>query len=180
MFDTANYKKEMNLALDRFKDELKKVRTGRAHPDMLANVKVEAYGQWMPLNQVANITISGGTMLLVTPYDPSTIPGISNAIRSDSSLGLNPSDDGRVVRVPIPPLTEERRKEIVKTTSKSVEDAKVKIRNIREDARKTIKTAELPEDTQKRAEKEIDDLTKSFNDQIDSAFKKKEADIMQI
>ena len=113
MFDTNDYKKEMEDVISRFKDEMKKVRTGRAHPDMLAGIKVEAYGQWIPLNQVANVTVSGATMLLVTPYDPSTIPGISNAIRSDSTLGLNPSDDGRVVRVPIPPLTEERRKEIV-------------------------------------------------------------------
>ena len=180
MFDTANYKKEMTASLDRFKEELKKVRTGRAHPDMLAGVKVEAYGQWMPLNQVANVTVSGGTMLLVTPYDPSTIPGISNAIRSDSSLGLNPSDDGRVVRVPIPPLTEERRKEIVKTASKSVEDAKVKIRSIREDARKDLKALELPEDAKKRAEKDIDALTKDMSDQIDAAFAAKEKDIVQI
>ena len=180
MFDTADYKTEMEGTIEKFKEEMKKVRTGRAHPDMLMGVKVEAYGQWMPLNQVANITISGGTMLLVTPYDPSTIPAISNAIRSDTSLGLNPSDDGRVVRVPIPPLTEERRKEIVKTASKSVEDAKVKIRNIREDARKDIKAAELPEDARKRAEKSVDDLTKEYNDKIDSAFKDKEKEIMQI
>ena len=170
----------MTATLDRFKDELKKVRTGRAHPDMLAGVKVEAYGQWMPLNQVANVTVSGGTMLLVTPYDPSTIPGISNAIRSDSSLGLNPADDGRVIRVPIPPLTEERRKEIVKTASKFVEESKVKVRNVREDARKDLKSAELPEDAKKRAEKSIDDLTKEYNDKIDSFFKEKEAEIMQI
>lgn len=180
MFDTSDYKKAMEDVIVRFKDEMKKVRTGRAHPDMLAGVKVEAYGQWMPLNQVANVTVSGATMLLVTPYDPSTIPGISNAIRSDTTLGLNPSDDGRVVRVPIPPLTEERRKEIVKTASKSVEESKVKIRNVREDARKDVKSAELPEDAKKRAEKAIDDLTKEFNDRIDTEFKVKEKEIMSI
>ncbi len=180
MFDTSEYQTAMESSLAKFKDDMKKVRTGRAHPDMLAGIKVEAYGQWMPLNQVANITVSGGTMLLVTPYDPSTIPAISNAIRSDSTLGLNPSDDGRVVRVPIPPLTEERRKDIVKTVSGSVEDAKVKIRGIREDARKDLKTLELPEDAKKRAEKSIDDLTKDYNDKIDAAFKDKEKDIMQI
>ena len=180
MFDTNDYKKEMEDVISRFKDEMKKVRTGRAHPDMLAGIKVEAYGQWMPLNQVANVTVSGATMLLVTPYDPSTIPGISNAIRSDSTLGLNPSDDGRVVRVPIPPLTEERRKEIVKTASKSVEESKVKIRNVREDARKDIKAAELPEDAKKRAEKSIDDLTKEYNDRVDAEFKIKEKEIMSI
>ena len=180
MFDTNDYKKEMEDVISRFKDEMKKVRTGRAHPDMLAGIKVEAYGQWMPLNQVANVTVSGATMLLVTPYDPSTIPGISNAIRSDSTLGLNPSDDGRVVRVPIPPLTEERRKEIVKPASKSVEESKVKIRNVREDARKDIKAAELPEDAKKRAEKSIDDLTKEYNDRVDAEFKIKEKEIMSI
>lgn len=180
MFDTSDYKTEMEKAFDKFKDDMKKVRTGRAHPDMLMGVKVEAYGQWMPLNQVANTTASGATMLLVTPYDPSTIPAITSAIRADNTLGLNPSDDGRVVRVPIPPLTEERRKDIVKTASKSVEDAKVKVRNIREDARKDLKAAELPEDAKKRAEKSIDDLTKEYNDKIDTAFKDKEKEIMQI
>lgn len=180
MFDTSDYKTEMESVIEKFKDEMKKVRTGRAHPDMLSGVKVEAYGQWMPLNQVANVTVSGATMLLVTPYDPSTIPGISNAIRSDTSLGLNPADDGRVVRVPIPPLTEERRKEIVKTASKSVEDAKVRLRNIREDARKDLKALDLPEDAKKRAEKSIDDLTKDFSDRVESAFAEKEAEIMKI
>lgn len=180
MFETDPYKSQMDEIISKFKDELKKVRTGRAHPDMLSGVKVEAYGQWMPLNQVANVVASGGTMLLVTPYDPSTIPGISNAIRSDSTLGLNPSDDGRVVRVPIPPLTEERRKEIVKSASKFVEDSKVRIRNVREDARKDLKSAELPEDSKKRAEKTIDDLTKEYSDKIDSEFKLKEAEIMSI
>lgn len=180
MFDDSEYRTAMEAATVRFQDELKKVRTGRAHPDMLANVKVEAYGQFMPLNQVANVTASGGTMLQVTPFDPSTIQAITAAIRNDASLGLNPSDDGRVVRVPVPPLTEERRKEIVKTTSSKVEDAKVAIRNIREDARKELKTAELPEDIKKRAEKDVDELTKLFVSKIDDAFKVKSAEIMAI
>lgn len=180
MFDTKEEKSKMESVLNRFNDEMKKVRTGRAHPDMLAGVKVEAYGQFMPLNQVANVTISDATMLLVTPFDPSNIGNIENAIRSDSTLGLNPSDDGRVVRVPIPPLTEERRREIVKTASEKVEESKVAIRNVREDARKDIKEAKLPEDATKRAEKEIDDLTKEYSDKIDVAFKTKEAEIMKI
>ncbi|MBR3368367.1 ribosome recycling factor [Candidatus Saccharibacteria bacterium] len=180
MFDSSEYKTKMNAVIERFKDEMKKVRTGRAHPDMLTNVKVEAYGQWMPLNQVANVTAQGGTMLLITPFDPSNIANITASIRNDQSLGLNPSDDGHVVRVPIPPLTEERRKEIVKTTSQKVEESKVQIRNIREDARKELKTADLPEDVRKRGEKEVDDLTKSFTDQIDKEFKEKEAEIMKI
>lgn len=180
MFDDREYRSAMEAKLARFQDELKKVRTGRAHSDMLANVKVEAYGQFMPLNQVANVTPSGGTMLVVTPFDPSNIQAISAAIRSDATLGLNPSDDGKVVRVPVPPLTEERRKEIVKTTSSKVEEAKVAIRNVREDARKELKTSELPEDTKKKAEKSIDELTKTYIDKIDAAFKEKSAEIMAI
>ena len=178
--DTNEEKRKMEAALERFQGEMSKVRTGRAHPDMLAGVKVEAYGQFMPLNQVANVTVSDATLLLVTPFDPATINNINSAIRADQALGLNPADDGRVIRVPVPPLTEERRKEIVKTASGKVEEAKVAIRNIREDARKDLKAAELPEDDKKRAEKEIDELTKSYSDKIDELFKAKEAEIMKI
>lgn len=180
MFDTNEEKLAMDKAVERFKDEMKKVRTGRAHPDMLGGIKVEAYGQFMPLNQVANVTVSDATMLLVTPFDPGNINNIESAIRADSTLGLNPADDGRVIRVPIPPLTEERRREIVKTASEKVESAKVAIRNIREDARKDIKEAKLPEDARKRAEKEIDDMTREYTDKIDAEFKAKEAEIMKI
>lgn len=180
MFDSKEYKVAMEKVIDRFKTELTKIRTGRAHPDMLSGVKVEAYGQFMPLNQVANVTIGDATLLLITPFDPANIANITAAIRADQTLGLNPSDDGRLIRVPVPPLTEERRKEIVKTASTKVEDAKVGLRNVREDARKEIKSAELPEDITKRAEKEIDDLTKDFSTQVDALFKIKEAEIMKI
>lgn len=181
MFDTKKERQAMEEALARFNDEMKKVRTGRAHPDMLASIKVEAYGQFMPLNQVANVTASDGTMLMVTPFDPSTLQAIAAAIRNDQALGLNPADDGRVIRVPIPPLTEERRKEIVKTASTKVEQAKIAIRNVREDARKELKAAEdLGEDVKKRAEKEVDELTKEFTDKIEAAFKAKTEEIMKI
>lgn len=181
MFDTNEDRKKMTGALDRFEGEMKKVRTGRAHPDMLSGIKVEMYGQFMPLNQVANVTAADATLLVITPFDPSGIQAIVAAIRADQSLGLNPADDGRVVRVPIPPLTEERRKEIVKNASARVEEAKVAIRNIREDARKAIKNAtDMGEDVKKRAEKEIDDLTKEFSDKIDAAFKAKSEEIMKL
>lgn len=180
MFDDSEYKQAMEAAITRFQDAMKKVRTGRAHPDMLMNVKVEAYGQFMPLNQVANITAQGATMLLVTPFDPTNIQAIAKAIRDDQTLGLNPSDDGHVVRVPVPALTEERRKEIVKQASSEVEKAKIAIRNVREDARKELKSAELPEDVVKKAEKSIDDLTKTYTDKIDSLFKAKSDEIMSI
>ncbi len=181
MFDTNEDRNKMNAVIERFKDEMKKVRTGRAHPDMLSSIKVEAYGQMMPLNQVANVTAADATMLVITPFDPANLQPIANAIRIDQTLGLNPADDGRIVRVPIPPLTEERRKEIVKNASEKVENAKVALRNIREDARKAVKAAtDLSEDVKKRAEKEIDDLTKEFTDKIDAEFKAKSEEIMKI
>lgn len=180
MFDDGEYRAKMENVITRFQGEMKKVRTGRAHPDMLMNIKVEAYGEFMPLNQVANVTTADATMLLVTPFDPSNIQNISAAIRSDQTLSLNPSDDGRVVRVPVPPLTEERRREIVKIASTKVEEAKVAIRNIREEARKELKTAELPEDVTKKAEKSVDELTKEYSNKIDALFKEKSAEIMAI
>ena len=181
MFDTNEDRKKMEAVIERFKNEMKKVRTGRAHPDMLSGVKVEVYGQFMPLNQAANITAADATLLVITPFDPANIQAIAAAIRADQSLGLNPADDGRVIRVPIPALTEERRKEIVKNASTKVEEAKVAIRNIREDARKAIKNAsEMSEDVKKRAEKDIDELTKEFSDKVDAEFKTKTEEIMKL
>ena len=181
MFDIKEDRKKMDEVIGRFKDEMKKVRTGRAHPDMLSGIKVEIYGQFMPLNQVANITAADATLLVITPFDPANIQAIASSIRADQSLGLNPADDGRVIRVPIPPLTEERRKEIVKNASSKVENAKVAIRNIREDARKAVKVAEeMSEDIKKRAEKEIDELTKEFTDKVDAEFKNKSDEIMKL
>ena len=181
MFDIKEDRKKMEETIERFKDEMKKVRTGRAHPDMLSGIKVEVYGQFMPLNQAANITAADATLLVVTPFDPANIAAIESAIRADQSLGLNPADDGRVIRVPIPALTEERRKEIVKNASTKVENAKVAIRNIREDARKAVKIAEeMSEDVKKRAEKEIDELTKEFTDKVDTEFKNKSDEIMKL
>lgn len=181
MFDSKEYRKSMDEIVDRFKDEMKKVRTGRAHPDMLTSVKVEAYGQYMPLNQVANVTVSDATMLLVTPFDPSTIQAISSAIQADKTLALNPADDGHMIRVPVPSLTEERRREIVKNTSSKVEEAKVRLRAVRDDARKELKEAkDLPEDTKKRGEKEMDEMIKDYSAKIDELFKEKEKEIMSI
>ncbi len=181
MFDIKEDRKKMEDTIERFRAEMKKVRTGRAHPDMLSGIKVEVYGQFMPLNQAANITAADATMLVVTPFDPANIAAIESAIRADQALGLNPADDGRVIRVPIPPLTEERRKEIVKNASEKVENAKIAIRNVREDARKAVKIAsEMSEDVKKRAEKEIDELTKEFSDKVEAEFKAKSDEIMKI
>lgn len=184
MFDQKPYETRFEAAITRFEDELKKVRTGRAHPSMLDAVRVEAYGQLMPLNQVANVMAPEPQMLTVTPFDPSTIADISAAIRNDQTLGLNPSDDGRLIRVPIPALTEERRKQIAKQASEKVEEAKIALRAVRQDAIKEVKrlkdAKELSEDDQKRAEKSVDDMTATFTARVDELFKQKEADILTI
>ncbi len=184
MFDTDTYELKMTGALEHFEDELKKVRTGRAHPSMLDGIKVEMYGTMMPLNQAANITAPEPQMLQITPFDPSSIQPIAAAIRNDQSLGFNPSDDGRIVRVPVPPLTEERRKLLVKQTGEKVEEARIALRNIRQDAFKDAKrkkdTKELSEDDVKAVEKEIDKLMAQYQEKIEAAFKAKEQDILTI
>ena len=184
MFDTKLYEEKFELALAHFEDELKKVRTGRAHAGMLESVRVEVYGSLMPLNQVANITAPEAQMLTVSPFDPGNIQVIAAAIRSDQTLGFNPSDDGRVIRVPVPPLTEERRKLLVKQTSEKVEDTRIALRNIRQDAIKDARrkkdAKELSEDDVKRIEKGIDDDIAGYNSRIDELFKAKEKDILTI
>lgn len=184
MFDTKPYDDRFQSAVSHFEDELKKVRTGRAHPSMLDSIHVEAYGQKMPLNQVANVVAPEPQLVTITPFDPTNLQAIAAAIRADQSLGLNPSDDGRIVRVPIPPLTEERRKLIVKQTSEKVEEAKIALRNVRQDAFKEIKrrkdAKELSEDDQKRAEKLIDDAMAAVSAHVDALFKDKEKEILTI
>jgi ribosome recycling factor len=184
MFKTDAYKSKMEQAVQHFRDDLKKIRTGRAHPAMLESVMVEAYGTRLPLNQTANITAPEPQMLQVTPFDPSQMQAIAAAIRNDQSLGFNPSDDGRVVRVPVPPLTEERRKQLIKQAGEKVEDARIALRNIRQDALKEAKrkkeAKELSEDDVKRAEKEIDHMMSEYQGEIEAGLRAKEKDILTI
>lgn len=184
MFDLKPYESRFTAAVSHFVDELKKVRTGRAHPSMLDSIQVEVYGQKMPLNQVANVMAPEPQMLTITPFDPSNIQAVAAAIRADQTLGLNPSDDGRLIRAPIPALTEERRKQIVKQTSEKVEEARIALRTIRQDALKDAKKAkdakEISEDDLKRVEKLVEDLMATYNANIDSAFKDKEKEILTI
>lgn len=184
MFDTDLYELKMTEALERFENELKKVRTGRAHPAMLDSILVEVYGTRVPLNQAANVSAPEAQMILVTPFDPSNITLIVAAIRDDQSLGFNPSDDGRVVRVPVPSLTEERRKQIVKQTGDKVEEARIGVRNVRQDALKDLKrkkdAKEMSEDDASRAEKEIERLVGDYNEKIETIFKEKEKEILTI
>ena len=184
MFNQKQYEDRFESTVLHFEDELKKVRTGRAHPTMLDSILVEAYGAKVPLNQVANVTSPEAQLLTITPFDPGNIQNVVAAIRNDQSLGLNPSDDGRLIRVPIPPLTEERRKQIVKQTSEKVEEARIGLRNVRQDAFKDIKrlkdAKEMSEDDQKRSEKAIDDIVASSNSRLDAAFKEKEKEILTL
>ena len=182
--DTSIYDQKFEAVVAHFAEEAKKVRTGRAHPDMLSGVRVEVYGTKMPLNQVASITAPEASQIVVTPFDPANLHAISNAISSDQSLGFNPSDDGRNVRVPIPPLTEERRREIAKSLNAKIEEARVALRGIRDDARKAAKVAkaakQITEDDQERIEKGIDDSVAKANDKIAAITKDKEKEIMTI
>jgi ribosome recycling factor len=184
MFDTDSYELKMDGALEHFVAELGKIRTGRAHPGMLDGITVEVYGAQMPLNQVANVTAPEAQLLQITPFDPSTIQQIAAAIRNDQSLGLNPSDDGRVVRVPVPALTEERRKQLVKQASEKVEEARIALRNVRQDGLKDVRhkkeNKELSEDDVKRVEKEFDRLMAEYQGKIEKILKAKEKDILTL
>lgn len=182
--DIKPYQEKMNQAFVHFEAELKKVRTGRAHASMLDNVVVPAYGTTMPLNQVANVTAPEAQLIQVTPFDPGNIQAIASAIRDNPSLGLNPSDDGRVVRVPIPALTEERRREYVKQLGGKVEDCMVALRGVRRDAIDAINQAKkdksIGEDDAKRLEKQVDELLAAMKAKVDAAAKAKETEIMTV
>lgn len=184
MFDTDKYELKMQGALEHFNAELGKIRTGRAHPGMLDSIKVEAYGAEMPLNQVANVTAPEAQLLQITPFEPANIQKIAAAIRNDQSLGLNPSDDGRVIRVPIPPLTEERRRQLVKQASEKLEDTRIVLRTVRQDGIKDAKrmkdAKEISEDDLKLVEKEFDRLMNESQAKLEEAFKAKEKDILTL
>lgn len=177
-------KKKFDNAVEHFKEELKKIRTGRAHASMLDSVMVEVYGTEMPLNQTATVSAPEAQLLQITPFDPNNIQAISAAIRNNPGLGLNPSDDGRIVRVPIPPLTEERRREIAKQLGGKVEDANISLRNIRRDAFDAVTAAkkdkQIGEDDAKRLEKQVDDAMATVRNDIDALAKSKETDIMTV
>jgi ribosome recycling factor len=171
-------------AVSHFQDELKKVRTGRAHAGMLDGVTVEAYGTHMPLNQVSTISAPEAQLLQITPFDPTNLQAIAAAIRDNQSLGLNPMDDGHVVRVPIPPLTEERRREIVKQLGTKTEDTMIALRNVRHEAISAIdrfkKDKEIGEDEAKRLEKQVDDGMNQAKAEVDAATKAKEHEILSL
>ncbi len=179
----AKTKEKMEKCLDSLERDYKAVRAGRANPAVLDRVVVDYYGCPTPLNQMAAISVPEPRMLMVQPWDASTLREIEKAINV-AEIGINPSNDGKVIRLAFPPLTEERRKELVKEISKRAEEAKVAIRNVRRDAmdslKKLKKDNEITEDDLKDGEKKLQDITDSYVKQTDEMEKNKEEEILSI
>ncbi len=177
-------KSKFQQAVEHFRDEMKKLRTGRASAGMLDGVVVTAYGTPMPLIQVATVTVPEAQLIQITPFDPANLPAISSAIRENPSLGMNPMDDGRVVRVPVPPLNEERRRDIVKILGGKTEDCMITLRNIRHDAMDTIDKAKkdktIGEDDAKRLQKQVDEAMNSARADVEATAKAKENEILTL
>jgi len=179
----AESEQKMKNAIDAVKREFAKLRAGKATPALLEGVRVEAYGQSTPLNQVGTVGAPEPRLLVVQPWDKSLIGSIEKAIRA-ADLGLNPSNDGQVIRVPIPPLTEERRKELVKFAKHAAEEGRVAVRNARRDAndalKKALKDGKLTEDEDKRGHGRIQELTDRHVKEIDGILAAKEKEILAI
>ena len=185
--DFSEVKKEVQTktekTADRLKEELASIRAGRANPSLLDRITVEAYGQQTPLNQITGITAPEARLLTIQPWDASLIPAIEKEILK-SDLGLNPSNDGKLIRLAIPALTEERRKEMIKVVGKDAEQSKVAIRNVRRDAidliKKAEKNKEISEDDQKDYEEEIQKIIDAAVKNIDAIAKAKEDELLEI
>jgi len=179
----AQAKTRMSKALEDFRHELATVRTGRASASLLEHIKVEYYGTPTPLNQVATLGVPEPSLLTVQPWDPSLLGVIDKAIRS-SDLGLNPVNDGKILRVPIPPLTEERRKELVKHLHKVLENHRTAIRNIRresnEELKRLLKDKKISEDEEKRALDDVQKLTDESIEKLDAQGTSKEKEILEM
>ena len=177
----AEVNKRMNTVIEHLKHELAGVRTGRASVGILDAVHVEAYGSKMPLNQLASMSIPEPTMIVAQPFDPSQLGAIEKAIRA-SDLGLNPSNDGKVVRIPIPPLTEERRKELSRHVHKVSEENRNSVRIVRRDAnerlKKLLKDHKISEDDERKGLDEVQKLTDNHVKQIDELQKKKDQELL--
>ncbi len=173
----------MKKSLETLSHNLAKLRTGRAHPSILEAISVSFYGNLTPLSQVASVTIEDARTLLVTPWDKSMVQAIDKAIRI-CDLGLNPATSGSAIRVPLPPLTEERRKELVKHVKSEAEEARIGVRNIRRDAnaeaKQLLKAKKITEDDERRSEESIQKLTDRFVADIDKLITVKETELMQV
>jgi len=173
----------MTKSIEAFKVELTKIRTGRAHPSLLNHITVDFYGSEVPIGQAANITVEDARTLAVTPWDKSMVAIIEKAILT-SDLGLNPSTAGLVVRVPMPPLTEERRKELVKVVRELAENSRVAVRNIRRDGNSELKTLakdkDISEDEEHKGQDLVQQVTNQATDEIESLLQTKEKELMEI
>ena len=175
----SDVKKRMEGAIEALKKEFSGLRTGRAHPSLLDNVKVDAYGAMTPLSQCGNVTAPEARSLSVSVWDTNLVKAVEKGI-VEAELGLNPMSEGNVIRINIPELTEERRKEIAKIASNYGEAAKVSVRNVRRDGMDSIKKISLPEDDERRANDEIQKFTDEFVKQIDELMSAKEADLLKV
>jgi ribosome recycling factor len=179
----AATKSKMNDTIEHIRHEFSTIRTGRASTSLLDGVDVDYYGSSVPLNQLANVSVPDARLLLITPYDKSAMGAIEKAILK-SDLGLTPANDGKVIRIPIPELTEERRKDLAKVVRRLAEDSRVSIRNIRREGNDTVKNAEkdkeISEDECHRIMDEIQKVTDEYVEKIDKLLKAKEEEIMEI
>ena len=174
---------KMASAIEYAKEEFAAIRTGRAHPAMFAKLTADYYGAQTPLQQLATFQVPEARVVLITPYDQSSVNAIEKSIR-DSDLGVNPSNDGKTIRVTLPQLTEQRRKEYTKLARTKAEDARISVRGARRTAKesldKMVKDKEVGEDEATRAEKQLDAATKKHTDAIDEVFKHKEAELLAV
>ena len=175
----SDVENKMKGTLDNLEKRFTTVRAGRANPSILDGVMVDYYGSMTPLKSLATISVPEATQLLIKPFDRSCLNAIEKAIIA-ANLGLNPSNDGETVRIVIPALTEERRRELVKQVKAMSEDAKVSIRNIRHEANEKIEKMELPEDEEKGMMKDVQDLVNDYNKDIDNIYKDKEKELMTV
>ncbi|MGH8635946.1 MAG: ribosome recycling factor [Burkholderiales bacterium] len=173
----------MHKSIEALKADLGKIRTGRAHTGLLDHVVVDYYGTPTPVPQIGSVSLLDARTLAVTPWEKKLLPAVEKAIR-DSDLGLNPASDGERVRVPMPPLTEERRRDLIKVVRHEAENARVAVRNIRRDAnthlKDMLKKKEVPEDQERKAQDEVQKLTDRFIAEIDKILQQKEADLLAV
>jgi len=173
----------MQKSIEALKLDLGKVRTGRAHTGLLDHIVVDYYGNPTPIPQIGSVTLLDARTLAVTPWEKKLLPNVEKAIR-DSDLGLNPASDGERVRVPMPPLTEERRRDLIKVVRHEAENARVAVRNIRRDAnnhlKDMLKKKEVPEDQERRAQDDVQKLTDRYIGEIDKILQQKEADLLAV
>jgi ribosome recycling factor len=183
VIDLTAAERRMRGAVEAVKHNFATIRTGRANPTLLDRIEVDVYGTRMPLRSVANVGAPEPKLLTVTPFDPSSLKNIERAI-SDSDIGLNPQNDGKIIRLPIPDLTEERRRELIRVARSMAEEGRVSVRNVRRDEMRDVhelrKMGEISQDDEHRAEEELQKLTNDYVKRIDAALADKEAELLEV